>query len=277
MGMLDNKSTRKERFLYCAIDSRAALDIYKPIEEIETHRFLKRCTCNTRPIIVNTFDTPLTGYHSRISLWSRSEESSDPFINIAERALDQFSQSTLPVPSWLILFHSWTRSPNGFLELASSALARELHEMVQKMVSAPYKFAIDEIAAGDPPMSCTSAMLEGHTLRSGRPAVTLWFLMLQEHSGAWCALCTANANQIGRNKALPGVQATCAPKKNTIELTFPNKYSTGIRLTVFVNRICTRLHANCSRTIFDVESGIMSETSIDAKPPLKYRNGVGRA
>ncbi|KAG1892813.1 cytochrome P450 [Suillus subluteus] len=165
---------RYRKNLHRVIGSRAALDIYRPIVEIETHRFLKRVL--TTPDQLQEHIRHTAGaIILYISYGYEVKESSDPFINIADRGLDSFSQTTTPgafmvdyLP-FLAKVPEWLPGAAGF-----KRLAREWHEIVQEMVSAPYKFAIDEIAAGDAPMSCISAMLEGQTPTAEEHDIARW-------------------------------------------------------------------------------------------------------
>ncbi|KAG1892829.1 cytochrome P450 [Suillus subluteus] len=164
---------RYRKNLHRVIGSRAALNIYRPIMEIETHRFLKR-VLTTPDQLQERIRHTAGAVILRISYGYEVKESNDPFINIAERANNQFSQSIAPGAFMVNYLPFLAKVPEWLPGAGFKRLAREWHEIVQEMVSAPYKFAIDEIAAGDAPMSCISAMLEGQTPTAEEHDIARW-------------------------------------------------------------------------------------------------------
>ncbi|KAG1747303.1 cytochrome P450 [Suillus lakei] len=131
------------------LGSRAALEVYYPMEEIETRRFLKRVL--TKPDQLQEHLQHTAGaIVLRISFSYEVKENNDPFVDLANRALDQFSRSTalgaFMVPEW-------------FPGAGFKRLAREWRETLDEMVSAPNKFVRDRIAAGIAPKSFTSDLL----------------------------------------------------------------------------------------------------------------------
>ncbi|KAG2152859.1 cytochrome P450 [Suillus clintonianus] len=164
------------------IGSRAALGAYNPIEDIETRRFLKR-----------VFETPdqlqehvrhtAGAIILRISYGYEVKENDDPFVNLAGRALDQFSRSTNPGAFMVDFMPFLAKVPGWFPGAGFKRLAREWHEIVEEMVSAPYQFVKDQmvtdirsfaIAAGIAPKSFVSDLLEGHTLTAEENDIARW-------------------------------------------------------------------------------------------------------
>ncbi|OAX31421.1 hypothetical protein K503DRAFT_777594 [Rhizopogon vinicolor AM-OR11-026] len=77
------------------IGSRAAMKVFHPIEEIETHRFLKRILAEPGGLIEHVRRTAGAGI-LRISHGCEVQEKNDPFVDLAERTLVIFSESTAP-------------------------------------------------------------------------------------------------------------------------------------------------------------------------------------
>ncbi|KAG1753720.1 cytochrome P450 [Suillus paluster] len=113
--------------IHRVIGSHAALNIYHPIEEVETHRFLKRVLGNPDQLQAHIRHT--TG----------------------AVILRIFYGYEAKVPEWF--------SGAGF-----KRIARESRETLEEMAGAPYKFVEDQMAAGIAPKSFTSDLLEGRPL-----------------------------------------------------------------------------------------------------------------
>ena len=75
------------------IGSRAAMDTYHPIEEIETHRFLQRVLAKPAELSQHVRHTA-GAIILRISHGYEVKEHQDPFVDLADRAVEQFSTST---------------------------------------------------------------------------------------------------------------------------------------------------------------------------------------
>ncbi|KAG1756030.1 cytochrome P450 [Suillus lakei] len=164
---------RYRKNFHRAIGSRAALDIYNPIEEIETRRFLK-CVL-TKPDQLQEHVRHTAGaIILRISYGYEVKENNDPFVDLADRALEEFSRATAHGAFMVDIMPSLTKIPEWFPGAGFKRLAREWHETVEEMVSAPYKFVKDQMAAGIAPKSFTSALLEGHTLTAEENDIARW-------------------------------------------------------------------------------------------------------
>lgn len=75
------------------IGSRAAMDTYHPIEEIETHRFLQRVLAKPAELSQHVRHTA-GAIILRISHGYQIREHQDPFVDLADKAVEQFSIST---------------------------------------------------------------------------------------------------------------------------------------------------------------------------------------
>lgn len=75
------------------IGSRAAMSTYHPIEEIETHRFLQRVLAKPAELAQHVRHTA-GSIILRISHGYQVKEHQDPFVDLADKAVEQFSMST---------------------------------------------------------------------------------------------------------------------------------------------------------------------------------------
>ena len=77
------------------IGSRAVMDAYHPIEQVETHRFLQRVLAKPAQLAQHVRHTA-GAIILRISHGYEVKEHQDPFVDLADRAVEQFSTSTAP-------------------------------------------------------------------------------------------------------------------------------------------------------------------------------------
>ncbi|KAG2148121.1 cytochrome P450 [Suillus clintonianus] len=169
------------------IGTRAAVEAYNQIEEVESHRFLKRVL--ERPNQLQAHVRLLVGaIILRISHGYEVKENNDPFIDTADRALDRASRATAHGAFMVDIMPSLAKVPEWFPGAGFKRLAREWNMIVEEMVAAPYQFVKDQMAAGIAPKSFTSALLEGKTLTEE-----------EDHVAKWCAgsLYSGGADTVG--------------------------------------------------------------------------------
>ncbi|OAX31420.1 cytochrome P450 [Rhizopogon vinicolor AM-OR11-026] len=154
------------------IGSRAVKAFY-PLEEIETHQFLKRVLAKPEELLEHIRHTA-GAIILRISHGYEVQEKNDPFVELADRALDQFSRSTAP-GAWMVdIIPSLAKVPEWFPGAGFKRLAREWKQTVEEMVSAPHQFVKDQMAAGIAPKSFASSLLEGRTLSAEEDHISKW-------------------------------------------------------------------------------------------------------
>ncbi|KAG2148110.1 cytochrome P450 [Suillus clintonianus] len=164
---------RYRKNFHRVIGSRAAVDVYGQIEVVETRRFLKRVF--TTPDQLQEHIRHTAGaIILRISHGYEVKESNDPFVDLAERAVDQLSRSTAPGAFMVDFMPFLAKAPEWFPGAGFKRLAREWHETLDEMVSAPHKFVKDQMAAGIAPKSFTSDLMEGRTLSVEDDHVVKW-------------------------------------------------------------------------------------------------------
>ncbi|KAG0702315.1 cytochrome P450 [Suillus ampliporus] len=155
------------------IGSHAALDIFKPIEEVETHRFLKRVLANPDQLQAHVRHTA-GAIILRISHGYEVKENNDPFVDLADRALDYFSWSTAPGAFMVDIVPSLAKVPEWFPGAGFKRIAREWRKTVDELAAAPYQFVKDQMAAGIAQKSFTSDLLEGRTLSAEEEHLVKW-------------------------------------------------------------------------------------------------------
>ncbi|KAG1829894.1 cytochrome P450 [Suillus subluteus] len=110
----------------------------------------------------------------RISHGYEVKENNDPFVNIADRALDQVSRATAPGAFMADVVPFLVNVPEWFPGAGFKRLAREWHDTLEEMVSASYKFVLDQMAASISPESFTSNLLGGGPLSAEDEHVVKW-------------------------------------------------------------------------------------------------------
>ncbi|KAJ7283455.1 cytochrome P450 [Mycena rebaudengoi] len=150
---------RFRRLFHNIIGSRAAIKQFLPVQDVEARRFLRRVLAKPDDLSKHVRKTA-GAIILRISHGYEVKENNDPFVELAERATEQFSLSTAPggfmvdvipalqhVPTWFP-FTGW--------RVKATAWAATLNELVEQ----PYKYVKDKMAAGTAPVSFTSTLLE---------------------------------------------------------------------------------------------------------------------
>ncbi|KAG0702324.1 cytochrome P450 [Suillus ampliporus] len=155
------------------IGSHTALDIYNPMEEVEAHRFLKRVLAKPEHLQAHVRHTA-GAIILRISHGYEVKEDDDPFVDLADRAVDQFSRSTAPGAFMVDIMPFLAKVPEWFPGAGFKRIAREWHATVEEMAAAPHKFVKDQMAAGIAPKSFTSNLLEGRTLSAEEEHGVKW-------------------------------------------------------------------------------------------------------
>ncbi|KAF8639642.1 hypothetical protein AX17_000907 [Amanita inopinata Kibby_2008] len=154
---------RYRRLFHSLVGSHATIKKFLHIEELETRRFLRRVLA--KPEDLSTHIRKTAGaIILRISHGYEVKENNDPFIELADKATEQFSLATVPggflvdflpalryVPSWL---------PGAGFQKKAATWASTLSEMVEQ----PHNFVKQQMAAGTAAMSFSSTLLESKRL-----------------------------------------------------------------------------------------------------------------
>ncbi|KAF8631286.1 hypothetical protein AX15_002609 [Amanita polypyramis BW_CC] len=154
---------RYRRLFHSLVGSHAIIKTFVPVEEQETRRFLRRVLA--KPEDLQTHIRKTAGaIILRISHGYEVKENNDPFVELADKATEQFSLATAPggflvdfvpalrfVPSWL---------PGAGFQKKAASWASTLSEMVEQ----PHNFVKQQIAAGTAASSFSSTLLESKRL-----------------------------------------------------------------------------------------------------------------
>ncbi|KAG2121123.1 cytochrome P450 [Suillus cothurnatus] len=175
LGLLSygDRFHQSRKSMHQIIGSRAALEVYHPIEEIETRRFLKRVSLNPEQLQAHIRHTA-GAIVLRISHGYEVRENNDPFIDLADRAVDQFSHATAPGAFMVDIMPFLANVPEWFPGTGFKRLACEWSKTRQDMAAIPYGFVKDQMAAGIALMSFTLNLLEGRTLSAEEEDVAMW-------------------------------------------------------------------------------------------------------
>ncbi|KAG1817986.1 cytochrome P450 [Suillus subaureus] len=163
---------RQRRNLQRVIGSRAAVDVYNAIEEVETLRFLK-CVL-AKPDRLREHIRHTTGaIILRISHGYEVKENDDPFVDLADRVTTEVSQGQLG--TFLVdILPFLVKVPAWFPGAGFKRIAREWRGALEEMVSAPHDFVKDQMAAGTAPTSFTSNLLEGSNISAEEDHTVKW-------------------------------------------------------------------------------------------------------
>ncbi|KAG1855195.1 cytochrome P450 [Suillus subalutaceus] len=164
---------RQRKNLHRVIGSRAAVDVYSEIEEVETRRFLKRVLANPEKLQEHVRHTA-GAITLRISHGYEVKETNDPFVNLADRVVANASQATAPGAFMVDILPFLAKVPAWFPGAGFKHLAREWRETLEEMVSAPHKSVKDQMVAGTAPVSLTSNLLQGSDVSAEEDHAVKW-------------------------------------------------------------------------------------------------------
>ncbi|KAG2077744.1 cytochrome P450 [Suillus decipiens] len=162
-----NQLRHHRKKFHNVIGTRAAVAIYSQVEEVETRRFLKRVLTKPDQLQAHVRHTA-AAIILRISHGYEVEEDNDPFIDLVDRAMDQWSRATAPGAFMADVVPEW------FPGASFKRLAREWHDTLEETVSSPYKFTVDQMAAGIAPESFTSKLLGAGPLLVEEEHIVKW-------------------------------------------------------------------------------------------------------
>ncbi|KAG2108532.1 cytochrome P450 [Suillus discolor] len=164
---------RHRKNFHGVIGTRAAVAIYNQVGEVETHRFLKRVLAKPDQLQAHVRHT--TGaVILRISHGYEAKENDDPFVDLAERVLDQWSRVTAPGAFMADVVPFLVHVPEWFPGAGFKRLAREWHDNLEEFVCAPHKFVVDQMASGIAPESFTSNLLGDDILSAQDEHIVKW-------------------------------------------------------------------------------------------------------
>ncbi|KAG2058823.1 cytochrome P450 [Suillus hirtellus] len=153
--------------------TRAAVSTYSQVEEVETHRFLKRVFAKPNQLQAHVRHTA-AAVILRISHGYEVKENDDPFVDLAERVMGEWSRASAPGAFVADIVPFLAKVPEWFPGAGFKRLAHEWHDNLEEFVSAPYNFVVDQMAAGIASESYTSNLLGGGTLSAEDEHLVKW-------------------------------------------------------------------------------------------------------
>jgi cytochrome P450 len=155
------------------IGSRSAMHTYHPTEETETHRFLQRILAKPAELSQHVRHTA-GAIILRISHGYEVKENRDPFVDLADEAVDQFSASTATGAFMVDVIPALRHVPDWVPGAGFKLKAKEWRATLEDMVQRPYQFVKDQMAAGIAPESFISNLLEGRTVSEEEDHIIKW-------------------------------------------------------------------------------------------------------
>ncbi|KAJ7132207.1 cytochrome P450 [Mycena epipterygia] len=140
--------------------SRSTMSSFEPLEELETHRFLKRLLSNPDALQDHIRKTA-GALILRISHGYEVQEGADPFVTLADIATEQFSLASSPGGFLVNLIPPLRHLPSWFPGAGFQKTAKSWKETLDQMVEQPYQFVKQQMAAGTAEKSLVYTLLEG--------------------------------------------------------------------------------------------------------------------
>ncbi|KAJ7746782.1 cytochrome P450 [Mycena maculata] len=161
------------RLAHSVFGSRSSMAGFEPLEETETHRFLKRLV-STPDGLQDHIRKAAGAIILRISHGYQVQEGADPFVTLADIATEQFSLSSSPGGFLVNLIPPLRHLPSWFPGADFQKTAKAWAETLCQMVEQPFQFVKQEIAAGSAEKSLVSILLDGKTLSPNEEFDVKW-------------------------------------------------------------------------------------------------------
>ncbi|KAF8817026.1 cytochrome P450 [Phlegmacium glaucopus] len=168
-----HRSYRK--LFHQVIGSNASMSLFYPVEEFETHLFLKSVLKNPGELVTSIRKTA-GAIIMRIAYGYHVKERNDPFLAQVNEAVDQFSLSTAPGGFMVNLVPSLRHLPAWFPGAGFKQTAALWAQSLITMVEQPHQLVKQQMAAGTAESSFTSRFLDDSPITAE-----------QEHDIKWSA------------------------------------------------------------------------------------------
>ncbi|KAF9483933.1 cytochrome P450 [Pholiota conissans] len=154
---------RYRRLFHNLIGNQTAVKRFRPSQQIETRRFLRRILLSPNEFSDHVRRT-VGAVILKISHGYEVEEKNDPFIEMANKATEQFSLATAPGGFLVDLVPFLRHLPAWFPGAGFRRKANIWAATLQEMVDRPHDFVRQNMARGTAEVSFTSAALQGKQL-----------------------------------------------------------------------------------------------------------------
>ncbi|KAF8635472.1 hypothetical protein AX15_000445 [Amanita polypyramis BW_CC] len=139
-----------------------AMRRFHQVEELETHRFLKRLLAKPEELEAHVRKTA-GAIILRISYGYKVKEGNDPFVSVADTAVEQFSLSSSPGVFLVNLVPALQLLPRWFPGAGFKKTAEEWRKKLYEMVEEPYQFVKKEMELGTADPSMLYKLLENES------------------------------------------------------------------------------------------------------------------
>ncbi|KAF8665749.1 hypothetical protein AX16_000197 [Volvariella volvacea WC 439] len=156
---------RYRRLFHNLIGSPSIMKQYLPAEECETRRFLRRVLTRPQDLAAHIRRTA-GAIVLRISYGYEVKENNDPFVELADKATEQFSLATAPGGFLVDVIPALRHIPQWFPGADFQRKARSWASTLADMVELPHNYVKQQLAAGTAPISFSSTLLESKQLTS---------------------------------------------------------------------------------------------------------------
>lgn len=146
------------KMFHQVIGTPAAMTRFHHIKEYETHRFLKSLLASPDDLLSHIRKTA-AAIILRISHGYEVQEGTDPFVSLADAALEQFSLSTSPGAFLVNLVPALQYLPDWFPGAGFKKTAREWRKTLNYMVEGPFQFVTKSMEEGTARTSMASQLL----------------------------------------------------------------------------------------------------------------------
>jgi cytochrome P450 len=148
------------KFFHRQIGSRNSLATFYPVEEEETKRFLCNVLNEPDDLIAHIRRTA-GAIILKISHGYSVEDDSDPFVEMADKAMFNFSEVMVP-GAFLVDFIPVLRYlPEWFPGAGFQRDAKQWRQLLIDTATKPHEFVLEHLAKGDAAPSFTSQLLQG--------------------------------------------------------------------------------------------------------------------
>jgi cytochrome P450 len=161
------------RYFHQLIGSRNSMEVFHPVEELETHIFLQKVLAKPADLAAHVRRTA-GAIILRISHGYELQGDHDPFVDLADRATEQFSLSTTPGAFLVDVIPFLKHVPAWMPGAGFQRTAKEWSDTLKEMVDMPYNFTKQQMASGTAPPSFTSNLLEGKKLSADEEFNIKW-------------------------------------------------------------------------------------------------------
>lgn len=155
------------------IGTQSVMKKYHPIEELEMKRFLRR-VLSTPSLLAEHVRKSTGAIVLRISHGYEIQEESDPFIQLADEATEQFSACSTAGAFLVDVLPALKYVPDWMPGAGFKTTAKKWGHTLSQMVDQPFEFVKQQMSTGNATTSFTSSALESGELNSNEVLDLKW-------------------------------------------------------------------------------------------------------